>query len=140
MKRKNFLKIDSFWILPFFITKKDIEEVVEKIKKELDKNLEIDLLLADDLNIERLNKKFLNLKSPTNVLSFPEKKGSGSIIISLETVFRESILYNQPLEEHLIRVLIHGILHLLDIDHGPYMFELTEKLIKKSKTTLYRSY
>ncbi len=140
MKRKDFLKINSFWILPFFITKKDVERILEEIKKEVCEDLEIDLSFDDDLSIEELNKKFLNLKSPTNVLSFPEEKGSGSIMISLETVFRESFLYNQPLEEHLIRILIHGILHILNIDHSPYMFELTEKLVEKSKTILYRSY
>jgi len=86
----------------------------------------ISLVLCDDPTIQELNRRFLNHNYPTDVLSFllsegegtsKDKKGlSGEIIISVETAERNAKRYRQTLESELIRLAIHGTLHLLGYD------------------------
>lgn len=78
---------------------------------------------SNDNQIQLLNKEFRNKNKPTNVLSFPihEKVGSfqyaGDIILSFETIQKESEVYNISFRHHLTHMIIHGILHLHGFDH-----------------------
>jgi len=77
----------------------------------------LSILLVDDEEIKRLNSQYLGRKRPTNVIAFPMDGPNehllGDIVISTETAQREAEKLNLPFEEHLARLLIHGILHLL---------------------------
>ncbi len=91
----------------------------------------LDLLLTDDRTITALNRRFLGLAGPTNVLGFPEvepssEKRLGQICLSADTLFREARLYAQDPAAHLIRLLSHGVLHLAGYAHGPRMQEMTD--------------
>lgn len=84
---------------------------------------EVSVVLLNDENIRELNRCFLNHDYPTDVLSFrldedtqmqPRKETLvGEIIISVETAQRNAKRYKQTLEKELIRLVIHGTLHLL---------------------------
>jgi len=87
---------------------------------------EISILFTDDEYISQLNKRYLNREGPTNVIAFPllekeeERMGIpilGDIIISVDTAKREAEEAGIDLEERLLRLVIHGILHLLGYDH-----------------------
>jgi probable rRNA maturation factor len=63
---------------------------------------------------------------PTNVLAFPMNRGTefcgdpnmlGDIVISGDTTIRESEALGESLEHTTDRLLIHGLLHLLGLDH-----------------------
>jgi rRNA maturation RNase YbeY len=41
----------------------------------------------------------------------------GDVVISVDTAAAESTRFREPLEETILRLLIHGILHLLGYDH-----------------------
>lgn len=56
----------------------------------------------------------------------PKKRHLGSLAISLPTVVREARLYGQDPQAHFCRLLVHGLLHLSGLDHGPDMDELTD--------------
>jgi len=73
-----------------------------------------------------LNARYLGKEGPTNVLAFPMSGGSesgigsemlGDVVISLDRAVYESQSDGRTLEETIYRLLIHGILHLLDFDH-----------------------
>ncbi len=59
------------------------------------------------------------------MLSFPATPGKsaspsvllGDVVISLETARRQAKKMKLPLREELLRLLIHGVLHLLGYDH-----------------------
>lgn len=94
----------------------------------------LELRLCGDREISGLNREFLGLPGPTNVLSFPNQESSGQgkelsgqICISLPAVYREAILYGQQARIHMLRLLLHGILHLADHPHGEEMQGLTEQ-------------
>jgi probable rRNA maturation factor len=97
---------------------KKVKEWAQKILKQLGlERKELSILLVDDEEIKRLNSQYLGRKRPTNVIAFPMDGPNehllGDIVISTETAQKEAEKLNLPFEEHLARLLIHGILHLL---------------------------
>lgn len=90
----------------------------------------IEVRFVDDAEIARLNREFLGLPGPTNVLSFPADDPArpdylGEIALSVDALAREAVLHGQDLEEHLLRLLAHGVLHLAGYEHGPAMDAMT---------------
>ena len=45
----------------------------------------------------------------------------GILLLSLDTLARECLLYGQEPAEHALRLLAHGMGHLAGLDHGPAM-------------------
>ena len=87
---------------------------------------EVSILFTDDGHIAQLNRQYLGRDGPTNVLAFPMSGGEpsdvesgmlGDIVVSVDTAMRESKELEEPLDETIHRLLIHGILHLLNYDH-----------------------
>lgn len=87
---------------------------------------ELSILFTDDTHIEELNRRYLGREGPTNVLAFPMSDNPetdtdtgmlGDVVISVDTALRESEKCGEPFPETVYRLLIHGILHLLNYDH-----------------------
>lgn len=58
------------WLLP--LSRREIQELVSRLLVALDiRNVALDISFVDDVEIARLNRAFLGLEGPTNVLSFP---------------------------------------------------------------------
>ena len=89
------------------------------------KRISLTVLLSNNSNIKKLNKKFRNKNKPTDVLSFPSekkfniKKNSylGDIIISYEFMNKPKSLTNLEFKKKVTKIFIHGFLHLLGHDH-----------------------
>lgn len=82
----------------------------------------VDLYLVTDAAMAGANTRHLGCVGPTNVLSFPGASGmAGTLLLSLDTLGRECLLYGQQPVEHLLRLLAHGMGHLAGLDHGPEM-------------------
>ena len=89
-----------------------IERVAKKHHREIG---EISYLFCDDERILEVNQEYLNHDFYTDIITFDyseEKKISGDIIISLETVETNSQMYKTDFLDELHRVIIHGVLHL----------------------------
>lgn len=86
---------------------------------------QVEVLLADDPTLKRLNRDFRGKNKPTDVLSFPapsEEEGgaadyAGDIAISLETASRAAGRYGHTLRDEVRILLLHGLLHLNGMDH-----------------------
>ena len=89
---------------------------------------ELSLRIVDDREMAELNASFMGCLGPTNVLSFPggEEGWLGDLVLSAETLVRETRLYNQAPREYTVRLLAHGMLHLMGHDHGQHMDDLTD--------------
>ena len=89
------------------------------------KKVSLSVLLSNNINIKKLNKKFRNKNKPTDILSFPSekkvniKKNSylGDIIISYEFMNKPKFLNNLEFKRKVTKIFIHGFLHLLGHDH-----------------------
>jgi len=105
---------------------------------------ELSLLIVDDLQIERMNKKYLKRHGPTNVIAFPMRSGEfaavtpqllGDVVISIETAAKEGEKTGISMQERFTQLLVHGILHLFDYDHEKSEQEASE-MEKKSNELL----
>ena len=87
----------------------------------------VEVYLVDDGAICAANKHNLGCMGPTNVLSFPGSDDlPGTILLSLDTLDRECLIYGQRPAEHFWRLLIHGIVHIAGYDHGEEMDSLCD--------------
>ncbi len=83
---------------------------------------EVDVLLAGDRTLRRLNREFRGKDKATDVLSFPclaETAGehAGDLAISLDTAQRQAREHGHRLRDEVRVLLLHGVLHLLGMDH-----------------------
>lgn len=90
-----------------------------------------DLELCDDTRIARLNAEHMGCKGPTNILSFPAEVPEflGDLVLSVHTLEREVFLYGQDPVEHTVRLIAHGLLHLMGYEHGSEMEAMTEAAV-----------
>jgi probable rRNA maturation factor len=87
---------------------------------------DISLVVCDDPFITELNERYTKRNGPTDVLSFPMREGKtlvnqdsavGDIVISVDTAERQAAELGTSLDEELIVLFVHGLLHLLGYDH-----------------------
>ena len=87
---------------------------------------ELSLLLVNDTQIQRLNRRYRGIDRPTDVLAFSMQEGEnpptasqmlGDVVISVGTAKRWAKSQGRPLELEVTVLLIHGILHLLGYHH-----------------------
>lgn len=87
---------------------------------------EISLLFTNDAKIRSLNAQYRGKDKATDVLSFSHIEGLtllsldsslGDIVISTDTARRQARQYRVTLNAEILRLLIHGILHLFGYDH-----------------------
>tara|TARA_B110000444_G_C18641921_1_gene501875 strand:+ start:251 stop:721 length:471 start_codon:yes stop_codon:yes gene_type:complete len=113
------------------------------------KKVSLTILLSNNKNIKKLNKKFRNKNKPTDVLSFPFEKNLdikkssylGDIIISYEFMNKPKNLDNLEFRNKVAKIFIHGFLHLLGYDHTRLkdfkkMLTEEEKIYKVIKTKI----
>lgn len=79
---------------------------------------QIGIIYVDDNEIHRLNKEFLNHDYTTDVITFPldEESIEGEIYISVDTAKSQADDYAVSLTNELLRLAIHGTLHLIGYD------------------------
>ncbi len=87
---------------------------------------ELSVVFGNDYLLQELNRTYRHQDRATNVLAFPQHptyEGEpvttmlGDVIVSLPTAAREASALQQTLEERVVYLLLHGILHLLGYDH-----------------------
>lgn len=96
----------------------------------------VSLLITDDRQIHQMNRKYRGIDSPTDVLSFaltekaadaaeidfpPEQDGIinlGEIVISFPRVVSQAAARGVTVEDEMILMIVHGMLHLLGYDHN----------------------
>ena len=83
---------------------------------------EVQVLLADDRLLRRLNREFRRKNAATDVLSFPASPETaeghaGDLAISLDTAARQAAEHGHTLRDEVRILLLHGVLHLAGMDH-----------------------
>ncbi len=105
-----------------------IAEVALKHDKRLG---DISYIFCDDRKILEVNREFLKHDYYTDIITFDystRSRISGDMFISLDTVRTNAELFGTTYDRELLRVIIHGILHLCGInDKGPGEREVMEQ-------------
>ena len=100
-------------------------QIFPKKYKFIKKKLSLTILLSNNKNIKKLNKKFRNKNKATDVLSFPSERKLnikrspyiGDIIISYDFMNKPKVLSTVEFKKKVAKIFIHGFLHLLGYDH-----------------------
>ncbi len=90
-----------------------INTVIENHEKKLG---EISIIFCSDDYILKVNREYLNHDYFTDIITFDYCEGSnvnGDLFISLDTVLDNSRDFDTGYENEIMRVIIHGILHLI---------------------------
>tara|TARA_B100001121_G_C18252493_1_gene417921 strand:+ start:35 stop:478 length:444 start_codon:yes stop_codon:yes gene_type:complete len=100
------------------------ETKIKKIIKTVYENenvfdSQISIIFTNDELVSSLKKSFFKINELTDVIAFrlndySEKNVEGEVYISVERVFYNAKKYNEKKTNEISRVLIHGILHLLN--------------------------
>jgi probable rRNA maturation factor len=118
-----------------------LKKVARKVLEILEQDqAELCLVLVGNAEIRKLNAKFRQKDYPTDVLSFPAGdklppgvRLLGDIVISVEKAKEQSKERRRTLNDEMVTLMIHGIVHLLGYDHerSPKDARIMNRLEKK---------
>jgi len=115
-------------------------QVFPKEYRFIKKKISLTILLSNNKNIKKLNKKYRNKNKSTDVLSFPSEKKInikkspyiGDIIFSYEFMNKPKALSALEFKSKVTKTFIHSFLHLLGYDHIK-LNDFKEMLIHEEK-------
>lgn len=118
-----------------------ISNWIESVTRGFDKSVgDLTYIFCSDARILELNKQFLKHDYYTDIITFDysrPRRISGDMFISLDTVKSNSRLFGREYSNELMRVIIHGVLHLCGInDKGDGEREVMEKFEDNALTLL----
>jgi probable rRNA maturation factor len=90
---------------------------------------EVGLVVTDDETLRDLNRRYLGLDEPTDVLSFGLEPAAfvtppdgvrrlGEVILSYPTAERQAREAGHSVQDEAAHLVVHGLLHLLGYDHA----------------------
>ncbi len=127
------MKFKVFNVVSF--KKEELEKALEKLFPE-QKEMVVNIVFVSENEIQKLNKDFRDKNELTDVLSFKLSDEIAEVYISPEYIKKNT----KDFEIEIIRMIIHGILHIKGYEHEGYfdgknideeMFELQERYLKE---------
>ncbi|RME87173.1 MAG: rRNA maturation RNase YbeY [Anaerolineae bacterium] len=84
------------------------------------------VVLTDDAQLHALNREYLGVDAPTDVLAFPANETDpetgapylGDVLISVPRAAAQATTRGHPLVAEVQLLVVHGVLHLLGYDHA----------------------
>src|SRR3990172_6242652 len=118
------INIESEFDFPSALLELAARAVLTHQNESLDVDLSI--VLTDDTRLHKLNRDFLGIDAPTDVLSFPASETDpetgapylGDILISVPRAQAQAEAAGHALEAEVQLLVVHGVLHLLRHDHA----------------------
>jgi probable rRNA maturation factor len=106
------------WRLPRTLLERGIRELLEAERVQ---GGEVSVTFLSDTEIRALNRDYLKRDRPTDVIAFalhrPGEDLLGDVYVGFEQARRQADELGIPLREELLRLAIHGVLHVLGYDH-----------------------
>ena len=118
------ITIESKYDIPPALVKRAARLTLKHQKESVDVNLSV--VLTDSRTLRTLNRDYLGIDAPTDVLSFPASESDpqtgvrymGDILISVPYAAKSARKAGHALEAELQLLVVHGVLHLLGHDHA----------------------
>ncbi len=105
----------------YLVNKRGVHKLIKSLKSDLGFEIEsLNIHFINSETISELNTKYLNHKNSTDIITFnysgKNKILDGEIFISVDDAKQNAGKYKVSLNNELIRLVIHGILHLCGYD------------------------
>lgn len=118
------INIESEVSFPQDVLERAAHAALEHESESLD--CELSIVLSDDARLQELNREYLGIDAPTDVLSFPASETDpetgaryiGDILISIPRAQSQAAAAGHALESEVQLLVVHGVLHLLGHDHA----------------------
>jgi probable rRNA maturation factor len=118
------ITIESKYDFPAALIEGAVQAALKHQRESLEVNLSV--VLTDSQSLRILNRDYLGIDAPTDVLSFPASESDpetgaryvGDILISVPYAAKGARKAGHPLEAELQLLVVHGMLHLLGHDHA----------------------
>ena len=110
-----------------------LKSVVKNENKSIGK---ISVIYVDDNYLLDINIKYLKHNYFTDIITFNYNQGlniSGDLYISIDTIKSNAEFYDTNFKNELLRVIVHGVLHLL----GYNDCEESEKIVMREREDFY---
>jgi len=108
------------------VSRRALRAFVKRLEGEVARGCAFCCLITGDAELRRLNREFRKRDYPTDVLSFPAGTPAGGqagglsygeIAISFDAARRQAAEYGHCAEDEISILILHGLLHLLGMDH-----------------------
>jgi probable rRNA maturation factor len=120
------------------------EAAVATFRAEKVKDAMLSITFVGRAAISRLNRRYLGHHGPTDVISFglgrPGRRGAiiGDVYICPEVARRNARRQGVRAGEELLRLVVHGTLHVLGYDHSDGAERVTSRMWRKQERILAR--
>lgn len=98
----------------------ELRAFAKRLQKQVAGEKPFNALIANDAELRRLNKQFRKKDHPTDVLSFPSiepEKTLGELAISWDRAKAQASVYGHTVSDEVRILMLHGVLHLIGMDH-----------------------
>jgi probable rRNA maturation factor len=112
------------------VSEERLQQIAESVLRHEARPGQMTVVVTDDVGIQQLNRDFLGIDAPTDVLSFSaQEDGSpfvgapeassylGDVIISYPQAVTQAEEVGHPVGQEIDLLVVHGTLHLLGYDH-----------------------
>ena len=102
------------------LSRRSLRELAARLEREVAGGRRFCCLFTDDRELRRLNRQFLGRDYPTDVLAFPSPGSDrflGEMAVSLQRTAEQASQCGHGLEEEAGILMLHGLLHLLGMNH-----------------------
>ena len=118
--------IEAEFPFPENLIERAVNAALEHEASQQSLDSELSVVLADEARLHNLNRDYLGVDAPTDVLSFPASEMDpetgaryiGDILISVPRAQAQADAAGHPLEAEVQLLVVHGVLHLLGHDHA----------------------
>jgi len=88
---------------------------------------------------KKINFQYRNKNKATNILSFPFSKKEGEIFLCLDIIKKEQKKFNKKIDELVLFLVIHGMLHLKGMQHSSIMEKAEKKYFAQFKLLIKKN-
>lgn len=112
----HFEDVDPTGFLPEDCLQRWLQEIASRHNSTI---ISLTYIFCSDEYLLQVNKEYLDHDYYTDIITFPYREGEeieGDLFISLERVKENAENLNIPYQDELLRVMAHGVLHLIGFD------------------------
>ncbi len=101
------------------LTERQLKELCREVSGRIElQAASCDVIFVDDETLQEMHARYLNAPTPTDVITFDlgDEVVEGEIYISYQRAGEQAKQYGVTLQQEILRLVIHGLLHLKGYD------------------------